>query len=970
MIKKKKYKPSLEVPNMFSNGGYTTGPIATHADSVLNYKNTKAQEAAFKAIKMETIDLATFKAIRKMIKDKYPDDPRIENINQNTINYTSKSTLPTNHEYGVLEIRGEPPMPSIQSTPKPSPKPKPKPRPTTPSVTAPIIKAVDKIKSVVERPISTPQRQIVYGDNPPAPIVEDKPTGGYMDTRGVMMDKPQTAGNYTPEQLLKMGYRAKQSNVTLPNNKMKYGKGGSTDLSWFNQKLVQEANTRMNSTTKTTLGKTISTPQDRVYNARAKKLSTNPEKYTIQDYINGHKEEGLSNDVLSDPIAMAAALTAGGVGYGAVGLSQIPRMFGVNLLDEATFGIPSVGKSLLKSDVKGITNFIPKEVNYTEEEIRAAAARFHSGYPNIKDFEIMKKHNPSDKPIYSYTAKDAENMVNQTATVNKYKPNLTTQGVPTNTLNHLYEKTSSDFINAGMEQVIRGKDKTGLKNLLRPLNDGELQHFRNLYVNENNEAALNFLDSKYPTNGWKGATKNQFIPTEIQKNKLGGVVKMAKGGLLKGIGGALYGAVEGGLDAMSMGLTDQITDAGAKAIGGQDKTFNASRGAGNIAGAVGMDALTMGATHVGTIQQVAKGTNGLVQNTSIFGDKEKQGIGMGLQSFQALVPFLGAIEGGVQKQEQDGMNNTTINVEGSGIQSGQKASMKKGELLTSNGMVLRNFINIPPHPTDPNLINPDGTVQAPAGTTVIPKNRTKEYMERDLKGKQQLEKSLISAQRLRERKEAKMAKGGTVQRYDTNALVGPPTWNEWQNNNPVSEAQPGVFSDMDPTMSALNILPIAWKFGKGIFGKADHSNPEDYMVNARMKWNDLSNEQIQRKVNEGYNLGRYNMRNSGNYNLAGDVALGTNLIKTKAEEQEKIMNINAEGKFKADASNIDLMRSNMATKLTVDDMNAKNKAMKTDYINSGFEDIGKIGAFGLQKDYINNYMKKAYPRGYKKGGKE
>lgn len=648
-----------------------------------------------------------------------------------------------------------------------TPLPKPKPRPTTPSVTAPIIKAVDKIKSVVERPISTPQRQVVYGDKPPAPIVEDKPTGGYMDTRGVMMDKPQTAGNYTPEQLLKMGYRAKQSNVTLPNNKMKYGKGGGVKQpfnSWY--------------------------------------------KTVTPDF-------------------------ADTTGY----------------------------------DLRGAYNELPFNV-----------------------VESWRKD-------------------------------------PTN--NHLPDR---------------------YKLPTHPTFSNESKYYKN--------------PMETPAGVWK---ENTYIP--VHPGMLNAKTKMAKGGLLKGIGGALYGAAEGGLDAMSMGLTDQITDAGAKAIGGQDKTFNASRGAGNIAGAVGMDALTMGATHGGTVQQVAKGTNGLVQNTNIFGDKEKQGIGMGLQSFQALVPFLGAIEGGVQKQEQGGMNNTTINVEGSGIQSGQKASMKKGELLTSNGMVLRNFINIPPHPTDPNLINPDGTVQAPAGTTVIPKNRTKEYMERDLKGKQQLEKSLISAQRLRERKEAKMSKGGSVQRYDTTALVGPPTWNEWQNSNPVSGAQPGVFSDMDPTMSALNILPIAWKFGKGIFGKADHSNPEDYMVNARMKWNDLSNDQVQRKINEGYNVGRYNMRNSGNYNLAGDVALGTNLMKTKAEEQEKIMNINAEGKFKADASNIDLMRSNMATKLTVDDMNAKNKAMNADYINSGMEDLGKLGAFGLQKDYINNYMKKAYPKGYKKGGK-
>lgn len=697
-------------------------------------------------------------------------------------------------------------------------RPTTRPRPTTPSVTAPIIKAVDKIKSVVERPISKAPRQIVYGERPPAPIVEDKTTGGYMDSRGVMMDKPQTAGNYTPEQLVKMGYRAKQSNVTLPNSKMKYGKGGGVNKS---------------------------------------------------DYV----DLGLD----------AASFIPGPVGMTASTIGAMKNLYegdyvgaGIDALNVITMG----GSKWLGEAAK-----LAKYANKT---------RLASSLANKAQF---------------------------------------------------------------------------LKSVSDPVIPKTISLIRDYKGSGNN---LHNLD----------------IPNNQMSVRDNTKVKMAKGGLIKGIGGALYGAAEGGLDAMSMGLTDQITDAGANAIGGKDKTFNASRAGGNIAGAVGMDALTMGATHAGTVQQVAKGTNGLVQNTNIFGDKEKQGIGMGLQSFQALVPFLGAIEGGIQKQEQGGMNNTTINVEGSGIQSGQKASMKKGELLTSNGMVLRNFINIPPHPTDPNLINPDGTVQVPEGTTVIPKNRTKEYMERDLKGKQQLEKSLISAQRLRERKEAKMAKGGAVERYDTKALV--PGWGGMGStrggfniNNPAFDSgasigagapgggsPTGIFSDMDPAMSAMNILPIAWKFGKGIFGKADHSNPEDYMVNARMKWNDLSNDQVQRKVNEGYNLGRYNMRNSGNYNLAGDVALGTNLMKTKAEEQEKIMYINAEGKFKADASNIDLMRSNMATKLTVDDMNAKNKAMKTDYINSGFEDIGKIGAFGLQKDYINNYMKKAYPRGYaKKGGK-
>lgn len=1796
MAKKKIGKINTEDLEMFGNGGYTTGPIATHADSVLNYKNSKAQEAAFKAIKMETIDLATFKGIRKMIKDKYPDDPRIENINPNVVHFTSKPTLPTNHEYGVLQIKGEPPMPSIKSTPKPLPTPKPKPRPTTPSVTAPIIRAVDKIKSVVN-PSDTTQvkkpRQLVYGNQPIKPIVEDKPTPGYMDTRGVMMDKPQTAGNYTPEQLLKMGYRAKQSNVTLPNSKMKYGKGGSTDLSWFNQKLVQEANTRMNSTTKTSLGKDVSTPTSRAYANRAKKLSANPEKYTNQDYIAGHKEEGLGNGVLSDPIAMAGALTAGGVGYGAIGLSQIPRMFGTNLIDQMTFGVNPLGalKNLKQEALyRGINpvgygakqkalDFFPNLVKYSlnpESKIRdiglelydagtmginqtlkqkfaaslahknansyydlpyeEAMTLFHPGevseilqkgknrsdafriglglnqqhqtfdkignnlyrinpdkfnptqghlltldndiaaskmnqsvtfgddprvaltkkynevtspkvdtpygaysindlrrflakekdtpkpweqtrivekaknpefehsvydadrlgimgsyrwdvaktpegnlhfqsndrwdinpwenrgkininndalqeaerlkhfksplqnvemlkvmggkpfniqnnfIVNPKDYSVMHKYQsggqiflqpndpklkkgynvpdrhpstelaksiggekgepayliPSFKqghllndPIKEFNStgeylggpfktwqeadkwekevrhpyvekgqslpsplkwwgdkyqsggsikpqvvptqldsstyenniknnyqsfikehpsvnlpkgmenKDGMNCINGVCNfingasglelkngnfatqvgkgksyagnatfndnsekegfyrlnkedisrdgfkpgdvvqyskykmnahrfdgqvdsnnafdlypqhakiivdkynkdgktyykildnggeknyrtkdleesellthfnkgynaglghnyagliVHRYNPNEVTnrqnnrkierdilKGVNPHAKEYdleslpTYDFSQNDLIQgkiktdksqfadklmdvykknyqrigkssnlpptvlnklavaqigiAGQESKF-GTDEGTLKNLVpdalldetRKLKksvtsdenwikdyydkNSKDSSFKKQYPNYSNfekhitdkyedsgrgeyfyinsprskgvfqqkelsktgnylvkdkdlkdfdsqaigSLALSIdnyhrLQKKYPkltedqlvdltilSHNSPGKalvpeyvkyylehkdidyvnkvkqnipeyteTKNKkqlqkvekdlshhevnsiknFLATNtmIQKHRKGGRVlglyemmgmpiPFKSGGLIKGIGGALYGAVEGGLDAISMGLTDSITDQGANAIGHGDKTFNASRGAGNIAGAVAMDAITMGATHAGTVQQVAKGTNGLVQNTDIFGTNEKRNIGTGLDIFGAAVPLMGGIETGnvtasqvlsaaqgtgqalqnnhIQRQEQGGMNATTINVEGSGVQSGQKASMKKGELLTSNGMVLRNFINMPPHPTDPSLINPDGTVQAPTGTTVIPKNRTKEYMERDRKGKQQLEKSLISAQKLRERKEARMKNGGAVERYDEKTLV-----QGWGGNKPTptgglninnsafgstaplgatttTETNPGVFSDMDPAMMALNLAPLAWNFGKGIFGKVQKYDPAEYMVNDRMKWKDLSNEQVQRKVNEGYNLGRYNMRNSGNYNLAGDVALGTNLMKTKAEEQEKIMNINSEGKFKADAANIDLIRSNMATKLGVNDINDKNAAMKADYLNKGFEGAGKLGAFGLQKDYMTDYMKKAYPRGYKKGGK-
>jgi len=69
----------------------------------------------------------------------------------------------------------------------------------------------------------------------------------------------------------------------------------------------------------------------------------------------------VENDVLTDPIAMAAALTAGGVGLGAFGLSQIPRMFARNFASEATFGLTDVGKglqNLAKSNIKNTKSAI------------------------------------------------------------------------------------------------------------------------------------------------------------------------------------------------------------------------------------------------------------------------------------------------------------------------------------------------------------------------------------------------------------------------------------------------------------------------------------------------------------------------------------------------------------------------------------------------------------------------------------
>jgi hypothetical protein len=186
----------------------------------------------------------------------------------------------------------------------------------------------------------------------------------------------------------------------------------SKGLSWFNQSVVLGANQRMSSSPKTSLGNVVSTPSSRAYANRAKKLSANPEKYTNQDYITGHKEEGLGNNVLSDPIAMAAALTAGGVGYGAVGLSQIPRMFGANLVDQMTFGVNPLGAlKTLKQEAlyRGINpvgygakqkalDFFPNLVRYTlnpENKIRDIGLDLHEGGASVINKTMKQKFEAS-----------------------------------------------------------------------------------------------------------------------------------------------------------------------------------------------------------------------------------------------------------------------------------------------------------------------------------------------------------------------------------------------------------------------------------------------------------------------------------------------------------------------------------------------------------------------------------------------
>lgn len=96
----------------------------------------------------------------------------------------------------------------------------------------------------------------------------------------------------------------------------------------------------------------------------------------------------------------------------------------------------------------------------------------------------------------------------------------------------------------------------------------------------------------------------------------------------------------------------------------------------------------------------------------------------------------------MQAQDQD--QSVPINVEGSNKAEGTKYQMAEGELLVNNGKIVKNYIHRPPHPTEGT--NSDGDVTEQKGLIVIPKKRSREYENADMRTRRAIEKSLTSQQ--------------------------------------------------------------------------------------------------------------------------------------------------------------------------------------------------------------------------------
>jgi len=334
------------------------------------------------------------------------------------------------------------------------------------------------------------------------------------------------------------------------------------------------------------------------------------------------------------------------------------------------------------------------------------------------------------------------------------------------------------------------------------------------------------------------------------------------GSTIKDIGAAAYGVGEATLDTATMGLTDQLTDAGYKGlqkIGGTTdpnklKKQNLLHGAGEVAGAVVGGVATGNVS--GAFNQGLKGANDVIQNTNM-NENDKANWSTGINMGRMATQFIGGnpLKSGSPGQSVTpggtnfgtGMPGGNLSNYGIGFaamggavnapnmmkyaQGGMtpatEINVEKGELLVNkDGKILTEYKsnNMVPHPEGGGM-DPRGTVPAQEGQFVITKRLSPSYkaamtnndklyadaMRNNIafdkqrkEAKQQAEEQLM-AQKASKAYGRFMAKyGGYVPKMDGGSTVAP-IFGEGYNN---PEAQQNEYLGLDIiNKTNNNIIP-------------------------------------------------------------------------------------------------------------------------------------------------------------------
>ena len=159
----------------------------------------------------------------------------------------------------------------------------------------------------------------------------------------------------------------------------------------------------------------------------------------------------------------------------------------------------------------------------------------------------------------------------------------------------------------------------------------------------------------------------------------------------------------------------------------------------------------------------------------------------------------------------------------------------------------------------------------------------------------------------------------------------------------------------DTLYGVASLAPAIYNMGAGLFGKTQQYNPENYITRGRLNYKPISGEETKRQINSQRAATDYQLRDAGITSRRSRLNNSYNAMQTMAQAQERIDNINTQGQLETDRFNLGLDQGNNRIRLTVADINDRNKAARQQMLAQGLSDVSEF-AQGTKRDKIMKSM--------------
>ena len=158
-------------------------------------------------------------------------------------------------------------------------------------------------------------------------------------------------------------------------------------------------------------------------------------------------------------------------------------------------------------------------------------------------------------------------------------------------------------------------------------------------------------------------------------------------------------------------------------------------------------------------------------------------------------------------------------------------------------------------------------------------------------------------------------------------------------------------------------LPALYNIGRSIFDKSYQMNPNDYIVDANLKFPELKGEAGRLDMRNAFNASRRSIRNmgSGSPQLQGQIALANRMFESLGKFNEDLENRNKSGRFEASRFNKGIEQSNARTRFDINMFNEQSRANKRNFGAKGIEQTSQILQNNSNNNLMMNYLKSSYP---------